>query len=92
MSVVRLAWLDGALCAQTDPELWFPASGESSAPAKRVCSVCPVRLPCREHGLRETAERGVWGGLSETDRYRIHARRRRGGVRGRTPVGGEKAA
>jgi hypothetical protein len=71
-------WRGEALCAQTDPELFFPEKGGSPAPAKRVCRVCPVRLPCLAFALAGDERHGVWGGLSERERRRV---RRRGVVR-----------
>ena len=38
-----LAWQDRALCAQTDPEAFFPEKGGSTREAKRVCRGCPGR-------------------------------------------------
>ena len=40
----ELAWQAEALCAQTDPEAFFPEKGGSTRDAKRVCGVCPVRV------------------------------------------------
>src|SRR5262245_6116269 len=37
------AWQDRALCAQTDPEAFFPEKGGSTREAKRVCRSCEVR-------------------------------------------------
>jgi WhiB family redox-sensing transcriptional regulator len=71
-------WRGEALCAQTDPELFFPEKGGSPAPALRVCRVCPVRLPCLAFALAGDERHGVWGGLSERERRRV---RRRGLVR-----------
>ena len=33
----ELGWQDQALCAQTDPEAFFPEKGGSTREAKRVC-------------------------------------------------------
>ncbi|GGW41101.1 WhiB family transcriptional regulator [Streptomyces xantholiticus] len=57
------------LCAQTDPEVFFPESG-SAAAAKRVCLACSVRRECLEYAI-EHGERGVWGGTSEKQRTAI---------------------
>ncbi|MGH9005549.1 MAG: WhiB family transcriptional regulator, partial [Acidimicrobiia bacterium] len=37
----RSHWADAA-CLGTNPELFYPARGESTAAAKAVCSTCPV--------------------------------------------------
>ena len=66
-------WRDQALCAQTDPELFFPEKGSSSAGAKRVCGSCDVRDQCLEDALRRDERFGIWGGLSVSERDRIRA-------------------
>jgi len=66
-------WRDSALCAQTDPAIFFPEGG-SAGPAKAVCAVCPSRLPCLEWSL-ERDELGVWGGMSRAEREREQQRR-----------------
>ncbi|MBU4507555.1 MAG: WhiB family transcriptional regulator, partial [Gammaproteobacteria bacterium] len=38
-----LGWQDRALCAQTDPEAFFPEKGGSTREAKKVCLSCDVR-------------------------------------------------
>jgi WhiB family transcriptional regulator, redox-sensing transcriptional regulator len=68
-------WVEQAVCAQTDPEAFFPEKGESAREALRVCSVCPVREPCLEEALNDRLK-GVWGGTTERARTRIRAERR----------------
>ena len=36
-------WQERALCAQTDPEAFFPEKGGSTREAKKICQRCPVR-------------------------------------------------
>ncbi len=60
-----------ALCAETDPEVFFPEKGNNPHAAKRVCSHCPVLAECREWALERHVPYGVWGGLSERDRRKI---------------------
>jgi WhiB family transcriptional regulator, redox-sensing transcriptional regulator len=67
-------WRDLALCAQVDPELFFPEKGESSRPAKRVCVACVVRAECLQEALDRGERFGVWGGLSERERRDLAAR------------------
>ena len=45
---VELSWQERALCAQTDPEAFFPEKGGSTREAKRVCLSCDVRGECLE--------------------------------------------
>lgn len=64
-------WQDRALCAGTDPELFFPGRGASSKEAKKVCRGCVVRAECLDYALAADERYGVWGGLSERDRMRL---------------------
>jgi WhiB family transcriptional regulator, redox-sensing transcriptional regulator len=61
-------WIADALCAQTDPELFFPEKGGSTADAKRVCAACPVRAQCEADAVRNNEGYGVWGGSVREDR------------------------
>ena len=71
-----LAWQADALCAQTDPEAFFPEKGGSTREAKKVCLSCEVRVECLEYALEQRIEHGVWGGCSERERRRIIRQRR----------------
>ena len=64
-------WQDNALCAQTDPEAFFPEKGGSTRPAKRTCRGCEVRAACLEYALGHDERFGIWGGLSERERRRL---------------------
>ena len=65
------SWQDRALCAQTDPEAFFPEKGGSTREAKRVCRSCEVRAECLEYALAHDERFGIWGGLSERERRRL---------------------
>ncbi|WP_137724737.1 WhiB family transcriptional regulator [Prescottella subtropica] len=64
-------WQDRALCAQTDPEAFFPEKGGSTREAKRICLGCEVRTDCLEYALSNDERFGIWGGLSERERRRL---------------------
>ncbi len=64
-------WQEQALCAQTDPEAFFPEKGGSTREAKRICSGCEVRAECLEYALANDERFGIWGGLSERERRRL---------------------
>lgn len=66
-----LAWQQHALCAQTDPEAFFPEKGGSTREAKSVCQSCTVRAECLEYALIHDERFGIWGGLSERERRRL---------------------
>src|SRR5450759_4031892 len=61
----ELSWQERALCAQTDPEAFFPEKGGSTREAKKVCVGCDVRGECLEYALAHDERFGIWGGLSE---------------------------
>ena len=64
-------WQEQALCAQTDPEAFFPEKGGSTREAKRICQACAVRVECLEYALLNDERFGIWGGLSERERRRL---------------------
>jgi WhiB family transcriptional regulator, redox-sensing transcriptional regulator len=64
-------WQERALCAQTDPEAFFPEKGGSTREAKRICAGCEVRAECLEYALTFDERFGIWGGLSERERRRL---------------------
>jgi len=59
-------WKEQALCAQVDPELFYPEEGGSGREAKFICSRCPVRAECLEASIDEV--HGYWAGTSPTER------------------------
>lgn len=67
----QFAWQEQALCAQTDPEAFFPEKGGSTREAKRVCAACEVKSECLEYALKNDERFGIWGGLSERERRRL---------------------
>ena len=70
-----MPWVDEALCAQTDPEIFHPGKGQSSRDAAAICGRCPVTADCLDWALRHK-ESGIWGGTSENQRK--HLRRELG--------------
>jgi len=70
----ELGWQTDALCAQTDPEAFFPEKGGSTRDAKKVCGACNVRSQCLEYALANDERFGIWGGLSERERRRLRKR------------------
>jgi len=70
----QLAWQSDSLCAQTDPEAFFPEKGGSTRDAKKICSSCEVRARCLEYALENDERFGIWGGLSERERRKLRKR------------------
>ncbi len=65
------SWQERSLCAQTDPEAFFPEKGGSTREAKKICVGCEVRAECLEYALANDERFGIWGGLSERERRRL---------------------
>lgn len=74
MSEEEQEWQERALCAQTDPEAFFPEKGGSTREAKRICQGCEVRSECLEYALQHDERFGIWGGLSERERRKLKRR------------------
>ncbi|WP_328632064.1 WhiB family transcriptional regulator [Streptomyces sp. NBC_00356] len=62
-------WMDSALCAQTDPELFHvEGSGTGYGQGKKICARCPVTAQCAEFAQRAEGDiahgrrYGLWGG------------------------------
>lgn len=68
---VDLSWYADALCAETDPEAFFPEKGGSTREAKAVCAECLVRAECLDFALDTFQRFGIWGGCSERERRKL---------------------
>jgi len=64
-------WTLDAVCAQVDPEIFFPEKGGSPAEAKRLCGNCPVLAQCQEAAFAVPGTIGVWGGTTRKERELI---------------------
>lgn len=64
-------WRERAVCAQTDPEAFYPEKGGSTKAAKAMCAVCPVRERCLIDALDNDERFGIWGGMSERERRKM---------------------
>ena len=70
-AIADAEWQENALCAQTDPEAFFPEKGGSTREAKRICLGCEVKDACLDYALAHDERFGIWGGLSERERRRL---------------------
>lgn len=64
-------WAESALCAQTDPDLFFPGDGDHGGRAKAVCRKCDVQPECLADALARGEQHGVWGGLTVEERRKL---------------------
>jgi len=75
-------WRHWAECRRDgfDPETWHPVGNSNAAVAQAeeaaaVCRHCPVMEQCLQYALENRIDEGVWGGLTEAERRRIHRRK-----------------
>ena len=74
-------WAERALCAQTDPDTWYPGNHAQAAAAKRICAACPVRAQCLQYALSGAdtwrgITTGIWGGTTPRERSRLRQARK----------------
>ena len=73
IGAAALEWSADALCAQTDPEVFFPEVSEDPAAAVAVCRKCPVRQECLDYAIAAREQHGVWGGHTPNELRRLRA-------------------
>ena len=66
-----VSWHVDALCAEVEPDLWFPEKGGSTKEAKRICGDCLVQAECLTYALDIGERFGIWGAKSERERHRL---------------------
>lgn len=71
-------WQLRGACRGVDSSVFFPPDGERGRAraqrerhAKQFCRNCPVMAQCRAHALTVGEPYGVWGGMSEAERYEL---------------------
>lgn len=75
-------WRQHAACAGHDPELFFPVGTSEAAfaqaeQAKAICRGCAVSDECLQWAVETNQDVGIWGGLTEDQRRRLHRSRQR---------------
>ena len=77
------AWRASGACQHVDEDLFYHGEDERKGLrrrkeqlAKEVCAGCPVLEQCRSYALEAGEAYGVWGGLTEMERYRITREKR----------------
>ena len=71
-------WQYEGACRSLPTEMFFHPDGERGPrrkareiAAKAVCATCPVIAQCRAHAIAVQEPYGIWGGLSEEERFEI---------------------
>jgi WhiB family redox-sensing transcriptional regulator len=69
-------WQEKSACRDLPTEMFFHPDGERGPrrrnrenTAKAVCATCPVMMQCREQSIALQEPYGIWGGLSEDERF-----------------------
>jgi WhiB family redox-sensing transcriptional regulator len=64
---------EGAVCAQTDPEVFFPEPGQYNLTkmAKKICSTCVELDDCLIDALTNTSPYGIQAGLTARERSEL---------------------
>lgn len=71
-------WREQAACATVDSDLFFPHDGTGVRVAQAICAGCPVKGACLAYALDAGERFGIWGGVSEKQRWNMMRQRRRG--------------
>lgn len=89
-----LSWQEHAACQNVEGlEVMYPDGTNAKAveKAKGYCEVCPVLEECRDWALTARELYGVWGGMTEGERWAQWREKRmprtKGGGRLRAPCG-----
>lgn len=76
-NMTPLDWTASALCAQADPDAWYPDADDigTRETAKAICRRCPVINECRDladelEGISLHTLHGIWGGEPPSQRRR----------------------
>src|SRR5260370_911728 len=74
MLIAEEDWRSVASRRSADPDLFFPVSSsgkalEQAAEAKAICAGCRVRRECLAFARATHQIHGVWGGMTERERY-----------------------
>lgn len=57
-------FFDNALCAESDPDAFFPDPGDSANKAKAICYFCTNRKECLDYALLIDDRWAIMGGLT----------------------------
>ena len=73
-------WVVYAACRDVETSVFFPKAGRRPVEALRLCAGCVVRPECLEYALRAHQHCGVWGGMTERQRFDEKRRRKSAGT------------
>lgn len=73
---MNVGWMDDALCARVDPELFARHKGRTdmTRKAKRICQTCSATEPCLQYAMSNPDIGGILGGTTERERRNLRRR------------------
>lgn len=74
-AIVPPEWMKKALCAEIDPDIFYPEKNTDGTVAKRVCLKCEVRVECLQYAIDNNERHGIWGGLNEKSRRKLQGKK-----------------
>lgn len=88
---------EGANCTDKPTDGWYPEKGSAQVTARKAKAVCHgtdgrLKKPCKwlgdclDYAIQRNERFGVWGGMSERDRYKEKKRRREDAAAPLAPV------
>tara|TARA_R110000823_G_scaffold192884_1_gene324458 strand:- start:161 stop:472 length:312 start_codon:yes stop_codon:yes gene_type:complete len=63
-------------CKNAPLDWFYPAQGLTPKGKKLCCDVCPVQPQCLEYAIKNNIHYGLWGGLTERERFNVKRVRR----------------
>ncbi len=73
LDALRPEWQSDALCLEYPEVEFFVTRGESSEPAKAVCSRCLVQDECLAFAIAEGMRFGIWAGRTPGQLKKLRA-------------------
>lgn len=70
-------WAERAACKGEPIHIFYPPSGRRPTIALQVCQRCEVRQECLDYAIENHQHWGVWGGMTERQRFEEKRRRKR---------------
>ena len=70
------SWVAQSRCVGVSIDVFFPKAGSRPTEALLICGRCVVRVACAEYALENNQHWGVWGGLTERQRFAVKKARR----------------
>ena len=64
-----------SLCYSAPINWFFPSKGAPPI-GKKLCTICPVQPECLNYAIDNQINHGLWGGMTERERFTERAKRR----------------